>query len=95
MVRQAEEAVRIEDALVLQRAIDAYTVDMGKAPHSLVDLGAAGYLKAKPERPLKVTHSSRKMVEHSLSKGTENDSPPDNHLSPAARPRICILLMVT
>ena len=48
-VRQAEEAVRIEDALVLQQAIDAYTVDMGKAPQSLDDLVAAGYLKAKPE----------------------------------------------
>lgn len=51
-MRQAEEAVRIEDALVLQRAIDAYAVDMGKAPHSLDDLVAAGYLKAKPERTI-------------------------------------------
>jgi general secretion pathway protein G len=52
LVSQVEEAVRIEDALVLQQAIDAYTVDIGKAPHSLDHLITAGYLKAKPECPI-------------------------------------------
>jgi len=51
-MRQAEEAIRTEDALVLQQAIHAYTVDMGKAPQSLDDLVVAGYLKAKPEHPI-------------------------------------------
>jgi general secretion pathway protein G len=47
-VHKAEEAIRIEDALVLQQAIHAYTVDTGKAPQSLDDLVRAGYLKAIP-----------------------------------------------
>jgi general secretion pathway protein G len=47
-VHKAEEAMRVEDALVLQQAIDAYTVDTGKAPQSLDDLVKAGYLKAIP-----------------------------------------------
>lgn len=53
-VRKAEEATRTKDALVLQQAIHAYTADMGKAPQSLDDLVVAGYLKAKPERPMPI-----------------------------------------
>lgn len=53
--RKAEQAVRTEDALVLQQAIHAYTVDTGKAPHSLNDLVIAGYLKAIPGHPTEET----------------------------------------
>ena len=47
-VHKAEEAIQVEDALVLQQATHAYTVDTGKAPQSLDDLVKAGYLKAVP-----------------------------------------------
>ena len=68
-VNKAEEAIRVEDTLVLQQAIHAYTVDTGKAPQSLDDLVKAGYLQRQYQgmtSPLKVTPSSRKMDGRSL-----------------------------
>ena len=51
-VRHAREAVLKEDLHTLRAAIDAYTVDKGKAPQALNDLVDAGYLKSMPKDPM-------------------------------------------
>ena len=55
-IQRAKEAVLREDLHVMRNAIDAYTMDKGKAPQSLDDLVQAGYLRAIPVDPM--THSS-------------------------------------
>ena len=50
-IRHAKEAVLKEDLNVMREAIDSYTVDKQKAPQSLDDLIADGYLKAIPQDP--------------------------------------------
>jgi general secretion pathway protein G len=51
-VKRANEAVLREDLYTLRTAIDSYTVDREKAPQSLDDLVAAGYLRAIPKDPM-------------------------------------------
>jgi general secretion pathway protein G len=51
-VRHAREAVLKEDLHTMRAAIDAYTVDKGKAPQPLNDLVDAGYLKSMPKDPM-------------------------------------------
>ena len=51
-VRHAREAVLREDLHTMRAAIDAYTVDKGKAPQELNDLVDAGYLKSMPKDPM-------------------------------------------
>jgi general secretion pathway protein G len=55
-IQKAKEAVLQEDLHVMRNAIDAYTMDKGKAPQSLDDLVQAGYLRSIPVDPM--THSS-------------------------------------
>ena len=55
-IKKAKEAVLQEDLHVMRNAIDAYTMDKGKAPQGLDDLVQAGYLRAIPVDPM--THSS-------------------------------------
>lgn len=55
-IKKAREAVLQEDLHVMRNAIDAYTMDKGKAPQSLDDLVQAGYLRTIPVDPM--THSS-------------------------------------
>lgn len=55
-IKRAREAVLREDLHVMRNAIDAYTMDKGKAPQSLNDLVQAGYLRSIPVDPM--THSS-------------------------------------
>jgi len=50
-IRHAKEAVLKEDLNVMREAIDSYTIDKQKAPQSLDDLVADGYLKVVPEDP--------------------------------------------
>jgi general secretion pathway protein G len=50
-IHHAKEAVLKEDLNVMREAIDSYTVDKQKAPQSLDDLIADGYLKAVPPDP--------------------------------------------
>jgi general secretion pathway protein G len=51
MVRANENALK-EDLFTLRRTIDQYTKDKLKAPQSLDDLVAAGYLKEIPKDPM-------------------------------------------
>jgi general secretion pathway protein G len=50
--RQASEAVLRQNLDTLRKTIDAYTYDKRKAPQSLDDLIAAGYLKKIPIDPM-------------------------------------------
>ena len=51
-VQAAREAALREDLYVMRRAIDSYTVDKQKAPQSLQDLVASGYLRDIPVDPM-------------------------------------------
>lgn len=55
-IQNAREAALKEDLHVMRDAIDAYTMDKGKAPQSLDDLVQNGYLKKIPEDPM--THAT-------------------------------------
>ena len=57
-IKMAREAVLKEDLSVMREAIDSYTVDKQKAPQSLDDLIADGYLKAVPQDPFTYTKDS-------------------------------------
>jgi len=50
-INMAREAVLKEDLNVMREAIDSYTADKQKAPQSLDDLIADGYLKTIPQDP--------------------------------------------
>lgn len=50
-IRHSKETVLKEDLNVMREAIDSYTADKQKAPQSLDDLIADGYLKAIPQDP--------------------------------------------
>ena len=51
-VLDAKEAVLRADLHVMRDAINSYTVDKEKAPQSLEDLVAAGYIKSVPKDPI-------------------------------------------
>jgi len=51
-VIHAKEAVLRDDLFTMRSVIDQYTLDKQKAPQSLEDLVAAGYLKAIPKDPI-------------------------------------------
>ena len=57
-IRHAKEAVLKEDLNVMREAIDSYTIDKQKAPQSLDDLIADGYLKAVPQDPFTYSKGS-------------------------------------
>ena len=49
---KARETALKDDLFTLRRLIDQYTKDKNKAPESLEDLVAAGYLKQIPKDPM-------------------------------------------
>lgn len=51
-VKRAKEVVLMNDLDEMRRGIDKYTADKEKAPQSLQDLVAGGYLRRVPEDPL-------------------------------------------
>jgi general secretion pathway protein G len=51
-VWRAREAVLRNDLFTLRSSIDQYTLDKQKAPQSLQDLVAAGYIKSMPKDPI-------------------------------------------
>ena len=51
-VIHAKEAVLRDDLFTMRSVIDQYTLDKVKAPQSLQDLVAAGYLKSIPKDPI-------------------------------------------
>jgi general secretion pathway protein G len=51
-VRQARETVLHENLWQIRRAIDQYTADKGKLPHSVDDLVSGKYLREKPIDPI-------------------------------------------
>lgn len=57
-IRHAKEAALKEDLNVMREAIDSYTIDKQKAPTSLDDLTAEGYLKSIPADPFTYTKDS-------------------------------------
>jgi len=59
-IKSAREAVLKEDLHIMRQAIDSYTMDKQKGPHSLDDLVQGGYLKEVPSDPM--THSTTTWV---------------------------------
>jgi general secretion pathway protein G len=59
-ILKSKERVLKQDLFVLREQIDNYTLDKEKAPQSLQDLVAAGYLKEIPSDPF--TGSNRTWV---------------------------------
>ena len=57
-IHHARETALKEDLNVMREAIDSYTTDKQKAPQSLDDLTADGYLKAVPADPFTYTKDS-------------------------------------
>jgi general secretion pathway protein G len=57
-VWRAREAVLRNDLFTLRSSIDQYTLDKQKAPQSLQDLVAAGYIKSVPVDPMTNTTDS-------------------------------------
>ena len=51
-IMKADETTLKNDLFTLRRMIDQYTKDKNKAPESLEDLVAAGYLKQIPKDPM-------------------------------------------
>jgi general secretion pathway protein G len=51
-VWRAREAVLRNDLFTMRSSIDQYTLDKQKAPQSLQDLVAGGYIKAVPKDPI-------------------------------------------
>ena len=51
-IRRAKEAVLRQDLFTLRQVISQYTLDKQKAPQSLDDVIAAGYLKIVPTDPM-------------------------------------------
>ena len=51
-VIHSKEAVLRDDLFTMRSVIDQYTLDKVKAPQSLQDLVAAGYLKSIPKDPI-------------------------------------------
>lgn len=51
-VWRAREAVLRNDLFTLRSSIDQYTLDKQKAPQTLQDLVAAGYIKSVPKDPI-------------------------------------------
>src|ERR1035437_5151788 len=49
---RARESVVKDDLFTMRSVIDQYTLDKQKAPQSLDDLVAAGYLKTIPKDPM-------------------------------------------
>ena len=79
MVKTAREAALKQDLQVMRQAIDAYTMDKGKAPQSLQDLVQDGYLHSIPVDPM--TRSADTWVtdtSDSLSDVEQSDGGIDN-----------------
>lgn len=51
-VTRAKEVILKQDVVAMRRAIDDYTIDKQRAPQSLQDLVAGGYLREIPVDPL-------------------------------------------
>ena len=51
-LKHANESVLKQDLFTLRSSIDQYTLDKAKAPQSLDELVAAGYLRTMPKDPI-------------------------------------------
>jgi general secretion pathway protein G len=63
---RARESVLKDDLFTMRSVIDQYTLDKQKAPQSLDDLVAAGYLKTIPKDPMTNTTEWTVQQEDSL-----------------------------
>lgn len=61
-VLRAKEAVLKNNLFTLRTVIDEYTYDKGKAPQSLQDLVAEGYLRKIPDDPITGSDQTWKII---------------------------------
>ena len=74
-VVRAKEAVLRQDLYQLRQAIDQYTLDKLKAPQTLDDVVAAGYLKSLPKDPFTNKSDSWQPVQEDTLQSIDQTEP--------------------
>jgi general secretion pathway protein G len=72
---RAKESVLKNNLLTLRQVIDEYTYDKQKAPQSLQDLVAAGYLREIPLDPMTGTNETWKVIMEDALQSVDQTEP--------------------
>jgi general secretion pathway protein G len=72
---RAKEATLKNNLLILRQAIDKYTVDQHKAPQTLHDLIAKGYVGSIPADPMTGRNSTWRVVMEDPAKSVDRNKP--------------------
>jgi general secretion pathway protein G len=74
-ILRAKESVLKQDLFTLRQVIDQYTLDKQRAPQSLEDLVAAGYLKQIPVDPFTFRNDTWAVVQEDITQSPEQTEP--------------------
>ena len=74
-ILMAREAALKQDLYTLRQAIDEYTLDNQRAPQSLDDLVAAGYLRAVPKDPITDSAQTWQVVQEDVLLSVDQTQP--------------------
>jgi general secretion pathway protein G len=74
-ILRAKESVLKQDLFTLRQVIDQYTLDKQRAPQSLEDLVAAGYLKQIPIDPFTVRNDTWAVAQEDITQSPEQTEP--------------------
>jgi general secretion pathway protein G len=74
-ILRAKESVLKQDLFTLRQVIDQYTLDKQRAPQSLEDIVAAGYLKQIPVDPFTVRNDTWTVVQEDITQSPEQTEP--------------------
>src|SRR5438270_1380053 len=74
-ILMAREAALKQDLYTLRQAIDEYTLDKQRAPQSLDDLVAAGYLRAVPKDPITDSAQTWQVVQEDVLLSVDQTQP--------------------
>ena len=74
-ILMTREAALKQDLYTLRQAIDEYTLDNQRAPQSLDDLVAAGYLRAVPKDPITDSAQTWQVVQEDVLLSVDQTQP--------------------
>ncbi|HYL12805.1 MAG TPA: prepilin-type N-terminal cleavage/methylation domain-containing protein [Terriglobales bacterium] len=74
-ILRAKESVLKQDLFTLRQVIDQYTLDKQRAPQSLQDLVAAGYLKQIPVDPFTFRNDTWAVAQEDITQSPEQTEP--------------------
>jgi general secretion pathway protein G len=74
-ILKAKESVLKQDLFTLRQVIDQYTLDKQRAPQSLQDLVAAGYLKLVPVDPFTARNDTWAVEQEDITQSPEQTEP--------------------